>query len=479
MGERIDPDNSIPPEEDHRILSSDNRDEETTSAPLAHKDEGPSLEALLYQAEKEGVLPITSECNMACAFCSNHYNPPGCEVRVIGRRSFEEIKDTVSWLQGSPGPVVIGESVTRVNEGEPLTHPDFLKILKLVRDTYPERTVRVTTNGALLNHDLIAELAALKVDLIVSLNSAAKRKEVMGDPDPGRTLANLMELAGKVQFDGSIVALPFLTGWDDMRETSVFLRDCGAATIRLLLPGFSSRHPLYGKMTQSTWSQIKGFADGAARDLRIPVLCEPPGLSDTEPRVEFVLKGSPAERAGIEPGDLVVKVAGKETFSRKDAFEHCRERENPQVTVLRGGAEITFALRKDRRQASGLVMYEDLDRDAWLDWERSTVARKGGEALILTSSLAKPVIDYQLEKRGLCARVIAVKSRFFGGNIQAGGLLTVRDFVAAFRKATEDGYSPVEVTLPKIAFDNWGRDLEGVHYRAFARKAGRNVLLAG
>lgn len=447
--------------------------------PVARTDEGPSLEALLYQAEKEGILPITSECNMACAFCSNHYNPPSCEVRTIGRRSFEQIRDTISWLQGSSGPIVIGESVTRINEGEPLTHPDFVRILRLVRDAYPDRAIRVTTNGALLGRDLIAEMAHLKVELIVSLNSAGKRREVMGDPDPDRTLSNLKDLAGKVQFDGSIVALPFITGWDDIRLTAGLLKDCGASTVRLLLPGFSSRHPLYSEMPRDTWRHIKDFSVELAATTGIPVLFEPPGLADTKPRVEFVLKGSPAERAGIEPGDLVVKVAGKETFSRKDAFDHCRERENPRVTVERDGAEIALAFRKDRRQSPGFVMYEDLDKETWLNWERSTLARKGREVLILTSSLAKPVIEYQLERRELKARVVAVKSRFFGGNIQAGGLLTVRDFRAAFTEATEGGYSPVEVTLPRIAFDAWGRDLEGVHYRAFAQKTGLSILLAG
>lgn len=440
---------------------------------------GPSIEALLYQAEKDGVLPITSECNMACTFCSNYYNPPSCEIRSIGRRSLEEIRDTISWLQASSGPVVIGESVTRINEGEPLTHPDFVRILRVVRDAYPDRPIRVTTNGALLTGDLIDQLARLDVELIVSLNTVGKRREVMGDTAPERTLSNVRALCGKVRFDGSIVALPFMTGWDDLTETAAFLRDSGASTIRLLLPGFSSRHPLYREMPRNAWRELKQFSGHLSDDLRLPVLLEPPGLSDTKPGVEYVLKGSPADKAGLKARDVVVEVAGVETFSRKDAFDLCWDRENPLVTIEREGARIDLALRKGRRESPGFTTYEDLDRQAWLNWERFTAARKGRDVLILTSYLAKPVIEYVLEKRKIRARVVAVRSSFFGGNIQAGGLLTVRDFLAAYRQATSDGLSPVEVTLPRIAFDPWGRDLEGVHHRTFREKTGVPVILAG
>ena len=40
----------------------------------------PSMEALLYHAQMQGILPPTSRCNMQCIFCSNAYNPETCEV---------------------------------------------------------------------------------------------------------------------------------------------------------------------------------------------------------------------------------------------------------------------------------------------------------------------------------------------------------------------------------------------------------------
>jgi hypothetical protein len=232
-------------------------------------------------------------------------------------------------------------------------------------------------------------------------------------------------------------------------------------------------------MPNDTWSQVKGFRSGLQSDLQIPILFEPPGLRDTLPVVEYVQKGSPAERAGILPGDRVDQVTGRETFSRKDAFVSCRAKENPSVTVGRAGAQIGFTLKKPRFASPGFVMYEDLDKDAYVNWERTSRARRGQSALVLTSSLAKPVIDYALSQRGVDAKVVAVKSRFFGGNIQACGLLTVGDFWSAYESVVAGGFSPAEVTLPRIAFDPWGRDLEGVHYKTFAQRCGLPVILAG
>lgn len=440
---------------------------------------GPSIEALLYQAQKDGILPITSECNEGCLFCSNHFNPPGCEVFNIGRRSLADIRESIPWLQAAPGPVVIGESVTRINEGEPLTHPDLDSVLRLVRDAYPDRVIRLTTNGTLLTPETISLLSALGVGLTVSLNTVGKRLEVMRDAEGDRTLRSVAALGGKVRFDGSIVALPFVTGWDDISATARFLQESGAGTIRLLLPGFSSRHPLYRQMPAGTWQKVKDFSAELAAGLRVPVLFEPPGLRDTRPVVEYVQEGTPAERAGVMPGDLVTGVAGRETFSRTDAFHACRARENPQIALNRQGAEIGVTLKKRRNEPAGFIMYEDLDREAYLAWERSSQVRKGRDVLILTSSLAKPVIEHVLRERELEAKVAPVRSRFFGGNIQAAGLLTVRDFWAAFQRIVNRGYSPAEVTLPRIAFDPWGRDLEGVHYRDFAQKCSVPVILAG
>ncbi len=436
------------------------------------------MEALLYQAQKQGILPITSECGSRCVFCSNRYNPPSCEVFNIPPRSLEDIRSTLSWLQGAPGPIVIGESVTRINEGEPLMHPNFLEIVRMVREEYPHKPIRVTTNAMALDPTLTDELTGLRMELTVSLNTVGKREEVMGDCDPQKTLKNVRYLGGRITFEGSVVALPFVTGWDDLEATLAFLKDAGSSSIRLLAPGFSSRHPLSKSMPPSTWSDIRQFAQAQGTKLDIPVLFEPPALGDLEAKVEAVISNSPAHRAGMRRDDVIRKVAGRQVFSRKDCFESTRFRENPLITVEREGGLVDFRLIKPRLTSPGFVMYEDLSYEEWASWERQAGFNRG-RPLVLTSFLAKPLIEKVLEMRGLEARVVPVKSRYFGGNIQAAGLLTTGDFLAAYAKAVRDKERPPSVTLPARAFDPWGRDLEGRTYQAFVENAGVPVILGG
>ncbi len=444
---------------------------------LRQTSPAPSLEALLYKAQSAGVLPITSVCDSGCVFCSNSFNPPSCEIFAIPPRSIQDIQDTLAWLQSAPGPIVIGESATRVKEGEPFTHPDFLKILELVRKEYPKKTIQVTTNACHLSPSITNQLQALDIELLVSLNTVGKRLEIMGDSDPKRTLENVEYLGGRLSFEGSIVALPFITGWDDLEETVLFLKNSGAEGIRILGPGFSRKHPLADSVTPSVWGEIRKFSVAQNDSLGIPVLFEPPGLRRWEARVDAVIPNSPAYAAGVRTGDLITRVSGKRVFSRKDCFAAVRSKENPQISLERDGITQELRLIKPRYASPGFIMYEDIGFQEWVSWENQAGFGRG-VPLVLTSSLAKPLVESILEIRGLTAKVVAVKSRYFGGNIQAAGLLTVGDFIRAY-SLLDLRQPPPTVSLPARAFDPWGRDLEGVSLRVFSETTKASVILAG
>ena len=437
----------------------------------------PSIEALLYRAQMEGVLPLTSLCNMRCAFCSNAYNPKGCEVFTIPPRPFEEIEASLLWLVGSRGPIVIGESVTRINEGEPLTHPDFMKILRLLRARYKDRGIMVTTNASLLFPDQIKQMADLDVELVVSLNTVGFRGEIMGDEQPERTLHNVSSLGEKVKFEGSIVALPFVTGWEDIRDTAKFLKDSGAWALRILSPGFSQFHPLYKESVSVPRKEMRDFSQAIQNELKIPVLFEPPGVTQVVPVVEYVLPGFPAKKAGIRQGDVITQVSGRDVMSRREAFELIRDTESPKVAYNRQGVLYETVVRKPKFSTAGLVMHDDLDAVSWFDWERKSYVKRR-RVLVLTSAPAKPIIEDALRIRGLTASVVAVSSHFFGGNIEAGGLLTVRDFLAAYHDVRGEKGNVDLITLPKRAFDPWGRDLAGISYKAIEEAAEKPVILA-
>ena len=193
-------------------------------------------------------------------------------------------------------------------------------------------------------------------------------------------------------------------------------------------------------------------------------------------QVVDVLPRSPAKRAGIRPGDVIAYERGREIFSSSHAFKIMRDLENPRITYERDGVFYDTVIYKEQFTSPGVIMYDDLDPEDWFDWERKSGVRRR-KMLILTSVFAKPLIESALEKRGLTAEVKAVRSLFFGGNIEAAGLLTVRDFLGSFEEVVSSGFEPGVVTLPKRAFDPWGRDLEGVRYKDFEVLTGCRVVL--
>ncbi len=436
----------------------------------------PSIEALLYNALMQGILPLTSQCNMKCNFCSNACNPKTCEVFVIPPRPLEEIEAQILWLVGSKGPIVIGESVTRINEGEPLTHPQFLEIIRLVHKQYPDRSIKITTNASLLTKDLIDDMAKLNVELMVSLNTINFREKVMGDTQSNLTLRNVENLGGRIKFEGSIVALPFITGWQDIEDTSSFLKESGAWSVRILSPGFSKLHPFADQVDADLLNQLKKLSTELTKKLKIPVLFEPSGITSVRPVVEYVLPGSPARRAGLRAEDVITEVSKRPVISRTEAFELIRDGERPRVSYDRHGVAYETIIKKRQFESSGLVMYDDLDTRAWYEWElKSRVKRR--RVLIMTSAPAKPIIEDMLRQRNLNAKVKAVPSIFFGGNIEVAGLLTVRDFIFAYENSDLRDFDPDFVTLPQRSFDPWGRDLEGISYKTFEEGIGKPIVL--
>ena len=70
--------------------------------------------------------------------------------------------------------VIIGES-SRLDEGEPFTHPVFMVILQNLRRLPPQTTLAVTTNGTLLTPPMVQTLVELQPLELISLNSATAR----------------------------------------------------------------------------------------------------------------------------------------------------------------------------------------------------------------------------------------------------------------------------------------------------------------
>ncbi len=454
-------------------------------------NEDGGLAAALAEAEAAGVLPITSACNVSCLFCSNRSNPPGVRVWSIPPRSVGDIEAALTRMPDN-GEIIIGESASRVTEGEPLTHPDWPAIVRLVRRRRPRALLRLTTNGTLLGPEQAAFLAAHgPVEVTLSLNTASPEayRRLHGlDADPRRAPAALAT-AG-VPYEASVVAVPAVTGRGDLRETASFLAGKGCLHCRVFVPGYTRRTPRQVAGLMPSRAEVLELVEDARRSVDLPLSLEPPEPADLTARITGVMRGTPAAAAGLRAGDVLVGVDRETPFSRVDAFRRCRralERNGScRVRLGRAGDEVEAVLRvptgEGGRPRPGFVLDRDVDpRDVSL--VLGLAERLGARrAVVLTSPLAQRVMALGLGARSAGANhppghlVVAVPSRTFGGSIACAGLLTVDDFAAALagpRQFCPKGRPPVvdghpltlrpgdAVFLPPIAFDRSGLDLLG------------------
>jgi len=435
-----------------------------------------------WAAGHANILPLTSQCNVSCVFCSNKQNPPGVEVFNIAPRTLDQVRQTLEFIDPRQR-IIIGESATRINEGEPFTHPQIERVLTLIRTKLPKTKLQITTNGSLLDRrriDLLRSLAPLTVYLSLNSADAKVRRRLMRDPLAKRAVAAAAWLGRcGLEWHGSVVAMSHLMGWDDLRATILYLAQCGARTVRVFVPGFTRLSSPSLRYPKEFTVQLRQFVKELNTISSAPVTMEPPLLNDLVPEVAGVLPFSPAHKAGVRPGDVIVSVNGHIPFSRVDAFHRVENAANPSLTLRRpGGACATVRLNKPAGAYSGLVMEYDLDPATVQDI--LNVAAKFGaeETLILTSQLAAGLMAKALARQGggLSLRVLPVPSRLFGGSISTAGLLVNSDFLAALQQYLSRERHPDLVLLPKAAFDYRGRDLTGQPYTVLERHVDTTVV---
>jgi len=428
---------------------------------LSSSPDPQTLQQLLVEAvRRHNVLPFTGLCNLSCCFCSHGQNPPGARAYTFPPLDTGRLLDLIPFLDPDQ-KIIIGESATRLREGEPLTHPDFFTILERLRRHCPDTLIQVTTNGSLLDGDAVRRLAALKpLELVLSLNSATGRgrRLLMNDPRPATAAVEKIIEAG-IPLHGSVVALPHLVGWDDLQYTLEFLDGAGAKTIRLLMPGFTRITPPGMIPPPDTVERCRELAGRLRQDFSTPLLLEPPLVDDFDPFIEGIIAGSPAAGVGLKTGDLILRVNDYTPVSRVDAFHRAREAQDPCLTVLRHHRQLQLSLAKKKDESPGFTVSYDLD-PAQLERVRRCL-RPGQETLMLVSPAAYPLWLLARESFGLEGlSLVAVQPLFFGGNIRCAGLLTVSDFAAALRQHQ----SPGRVLVPAVAFDSGGRDMQGHHF---------------
>lgn len=430
---------------------------------------------LLYESAYRGnIIPVTSVCNVSCVFCSHQQNPPGIQIyriRPLVPGQVEEILQFISPEQ----KIVIGESVTRIIEGEPFTNPHFIEILTLIRQRFPHTVVQITSNGALIDTKMarfLGELGQIEINLSLNSSEPQLRQKLMNDRNPERAVEAPEVLADAgVPYHGSVVAMPHLTGWDDLGQTLNYLSGARAKTIRVFLPGFTKLAPESLKFSPHLWPALHSYAESAAARLRVPVTVEPGLIKDLRAEVNGVIQGSPAAAAGVAKKDVIIRVDGKKCFSRVEAFYRVKSSGQVTLDVLRDGEELSLTIVKVPAEASGLVMEYDIDPE-----DLKAIGRAAGKyqkVWIMASVLGEPALQTGLQQIELLNmakfdyEIIPVSNSFFGGSIMSAGLLLVSDFLEAlqtsglWQREARPRNGMEAIFIPSVAFDREGRDLAG------------------
>jgi hypothetical protein len=433
---------------------------------LPELENGSILQQLLVAAVRDhNVLPLTGRCNLSCIFCSHRFNPPSTWAYSFNPLPVNTLLELISFLDPSR-KIIIGESATRLREGEPLTHPDFFYIIKKIRLLYPETLLQVTTNGSLFSKAKLKDLAVLgPLELIISVNSSSNlvRNRLMNDPDSAKLYAAIELLNDyAIPFHGSIVALPHLVGFEDLRTTLIFLDQAGALSVRFLLPGFTKQTESFLIPGPDFLANCYKMADALQEEIDLPLLIEPPLVNDLNPVVYGVIRKSQAERSGMMKGDLIVAVNGKRPFSRVEAFNLIFENKDPELLVERDRKQARISLIKNEKSSSGVIMNYDLDPHQVDLVERALVPEEENLMLLSNPALKRwQIVGQMRELNNL--RLHPVKSLWFGGTISSAGLLTVGDYQTALHSIS-DILRVRRILIPAISYDQSGYDLSGRHY---------------
>ncbi|WP_227764708.1 DUF512 domain-containing protein [Zhaonella formicivorans] len=437
---------------------------------------------ILFAARQHNILTITSKCNVHCIFCSHRQNPPGVTTYYVEELSLEQVKEYAEYLDGTR-KIIIGESATKISEGEPFTHPEIIPVLQYLRRRFPRTPLQLTTNGSLLTPEIIAELVKLSpVELYLSLNSVSRqgRLKLMADRrGPGQGLLKMLAEAG-LAFHGSLVAMPWIVGWEDLHDTVLALDRSGAKTIRIFLPGYTRLAPAGLRFPPGLWEQLSEFVVKHKQQISTPLTLEPPHLADLNPEVGGVIKGSPAAEAGLWPGDVILAINNEPPFSRVDAFHKLLAAGKAEIHVRRGKEQFALTLIKNNNEPSGLVMEYDLSREEAETIIQNVRKAGAGSPLLLASQAGYRVVKESLQKIAPEAGVEVQQAAndFFGGSIITAGLLTVEDFQKHWLKMGTEAKNKYDLlVLPAKAFDHRGQDLTGRSYWELQELTGIPVII--
>jgi len=398
---------------------------------------------LLTKSVQNNILPLTSRCNASCIFCSHRSNPDGLNIFYPNDIPIQELIPLIDFLD-KDSPIIIGESATRLSEGEPFLYKDFNKIISLLRKKFDNTEIIITTNGMLLNDQKIDFLSKIgKIRLRISLNSLEHHREIVGG-DPKTPFLKIIKQLRQRNIPYTISLMYIKEYQDDLISEMDILINEDVKEIRLLKPGYSR----YLKKSfewpdKSFYKKIKKLRKKAL------IFIEPPELNSLDAEIIGIIKDSPADKAGLKTDDIIINIDGYTPISRVDCFKRLLKIDScSKLMIIRGCKKLHIDFKKNEHQRPGIAFDYDISKNDYSKI-RSILENNG---ILATGKLAgdffKKIFSNYSEN------IISCVNSTFGGNIEVAGLLTLRDIQNQIPK-----YS--SCFIPDIMLDDNGYDLAG------------------
>ncbi len=444
-----------------------------------------SKKEILFKTVKEdNILPITSICKLNCIFCSHKNNPSEVETYSFGHLDFELVKTMIEFLDEQK-PVFIGESASKIIEGEPFSHPRIMEILNYIRDRWPKIEIKITTSASFIEEKYLSEFKNLSpIEFNISLNAPAPEERVflMKDPRPENVFKIIKKLKEyNIKFEASIVSMHHILGFEKLTHTLDFLESFPPLSLRIFMPGFS--HYARKKLMpgKNYYNKLKFFIENNREKYNYPIIIEPQLIDDLSAEIEGIIKNSPAYYTDLKRNDVITFVNGYKIESRVDAFYKIKKSENPELIIDRNDKKLKIILNKSAGKKSGLIMSYDIGRRKKnILLSHIKLSKKDKEnisTILLTSQLAYNLFDFitkDFSDEDYNFKLIETKNNFFGGSIMSAGLLVNNDLDFALRKLD---FKAEKLIVPEIIYDYYGNDLLGEHYSEIEDKYGVEIIL--